>query len=57
MTLGIIEPNVETQPPGTYLLVDTSHTSGGLPYEHSDFKHGKGKVYMSGQLSLHYRCS
>ncbi|KAF2793211.1 MFS general substrate transporter [Melanomma pulvis-pyrius CBS 109.77] len=43
MTLGIVEPKTESQPPGTYFLVDTSQTSAEHPYEHSNFKHGKGK--------------
>ena len=44
MTLGILEPKAETQPPGTYFLVDTSQTSAEHNYEHSHFKHSKGKV-------------
>jgi hypothetical protein len=44
MTLGILEPKAETQPPGTYFLVDTEQTSAEHIYEHSHFKHSKGKV-------------
>jgi hypothetical protein len=44
MALGILESKAEAQPPGTYFLVDTSQTSAEHHYEHSHFKHGKGKV-------------
>ena len=44
MTLGILEPKAETQPPGTYFFVDTEQTSAEHNDEHSHFKHRKGKV-------------
>ncbi|KAF2878235.1 major facilitator superfamily domain-containing protein [Massariosphaeria phaeospora] len=43
MALGIIEPKGEARPPGTEYLVDTAQTSTEHQYEHSHFKHGKGK--------------
>lgn len=44
MTLGIIDPKTDVQPPGTEFLVDNEQTSTEHQYEHSNFKHGKGKV-------------
>ena len=44
MALGIIEPKVAEQPPGTEFLVDTDQTATEHTYEHTHFKHGAGKV-------------
>ncbi|ORY17945.1 major facilitator superfamily domain-containing protein [Clohesyomyces aquaticus] len=43
MALGIIEPKTDEHPPGTEFLVDTATTSVGHEFEHSHFKHAKGR--------------
>ncbi|KAF2178991.1 MFS general substrate transporter [Zopfia rhizophila CBS 207.26] len=43
MALGIIQPSTNEKPPGTEFLVDSEQTSQEHQYEHSNFKHAKGK--------------
>lgn len=54
MALGIIEPKSGEHPPGTEFLVDNEQTSVEHQYEHTHYKHGKGKVCIQ---SSAYNCA